>query len=203
MNEKTGFIAAIILTASTFIFAVSMLIPWEGLSYFICIMLSWGYVVLSCAFAVNAPSDKKALAFGGVAFAAIYAVFVNLVYFTQLTVVAGGTLSEELLSLLSFSHMGSWMFVLDLFGYGLMAVSTFLIGLSFTAENKPDKALKALLLVHGIFAVSCLLLPMLNIFNATMEGGEWIGVAVLEFWCGYFLPVGVLSILHFKRKLQK
>jgi len=32
-----------------------------------------------------------------------------------------------------------------------------------------------------------------------MQGGTWIGTAILEFWCVYFAPIGILSIIHFMR----
>ncbi len=41
---------------------------------------------------------------------------------------------------------------------------------------------------------------MLGIFSSDMKGPDWIGTAVLEFWCIYFTPIGILSFLHFKKK---
>jgi len=41
---------------------------------------------------------------------------------------------------------------------------------------------------------------MLGLFDANMGGPGWIGTAVLEFWCAYFTPVSILSILHFSKK---
>jgi hypothetical protein len=32
-----------------------------------------------------------------------------------------------------------------------------------------------------------------------MEGADWIGTAVLEFWCAFFLPIGILSLRYFRR----
>lgn len=39
---------------------------------------------------------------------------------------------------------------------------------------------------------------MLGIFQA--DSPAWIGVAVLEFWCAYFCPVAILSLLYFWHK---
>ena len=81
-----------------------------------------------------------------------------------------------------------------------MALSTFFIGLTITPKTKSDKWLKWLLIIHGVFFISCLIMPMLGLFSAEMQGADWIGTVVLEFWCAYFIPVGVLSFVHFKNK---
>ena len=65
---------------------------------------------------------------------------------------------------------------------------------------KADRWLKYLLLVHGVFAIGCFVMPMLGLFTAGMAGGDWIGTAILLFWCAYFAPIGVLSIIHFSKK---
>ncbi|WP_434302814.1 hypothetical protein [Clostridium botulinum] len=92
------------------------------------------------------------------------------------------------------------MFNLDLFGYGMMAISTLLIGMTINPKNKPDKWLKALLMVHAIFAPACVIMPMLNIFNSHMgPSGDFIGIIALLIWCIYFIPIGILSTMHFKK----
>lgn len=134
------------------------------------------------------------------AFACLYGVFINLVYFTQLTTVANKTASTEVLKILSYQSLGSLMFNLDLFGYGMMAISTLLIGIAINPKNKSDKWLKALLMIHGIFAPGRVIMPMLNIFNSHMgASGDFIGIIVLLIWCIYFIPIGILSIVHFKK----
>jgi hypothetical protein len=44
------------------IFAVSMLVNSQDLSFGICILLSWGYVALACAFVTQAKQERKAFA---------------------------------------------------------------------------------------------------------------------------------------------
>ena len=51
-------------------------------------------------------------------------------------------------------------------------------------------------MIHGVFFVSCLIVLMLGVFKA--DGPKWVGVAVLEFWCLYFCPVGILSGFYFR-----
>lgn len=200
MNKKAGFISAIIVSITVFLFAIGMLIGNNNISYLVCLVLSWGYVILACAFAVKAPDHLKIFAYVGIAFSCIYAVFIDLVYFTQLTTVLHQSLSKDVLQILSYQELGSLMFNLDLFGYGMMAISTFMIGMTIVPRAKSDKWLKALLMIHGVFAVSCVLFPMLNVFNSDMgAGGDIIGTIALLFWCAYFMPIGILSAVHFRR----
>ena len=60
-----------------------------------------------------------------------------------------------------------------------MSLAAFFAGLTIKPQTKTDRWLKYLLMVHGVFFISCLIMPMLGIFKA--DSPAWIGVAVLEF----------------------
>ena len=98
---------------------------------------------------------------------------------------------------------GGLLFNYDLLGYGMMALSTFFLGLSMEPDGKADKWLRALLLIHGVFFLSCFVMPMTGMFIglANSDGGNG-GTVALLLWCAYFLPVGVLSYLHFRKKRE-
>jgi len=198
MNTKLGFWAAIILTICVILFAVFMVTVNDNFSYFICIILSWAYLILACCYFEKSEEDKKIFALVGVAFAIVYVVIIDIVYFTQLTTISHGLASNDVLNVLSYAILGSWMFNLDLFGYGMLALSTLFISFSIKPENKGDKWLKYLMMVHGVFAISCVIMPMMNVFSSDMAGGDFIGTAVLIFWCAYFAPIGALSARYFK-----
>ena len=166
-------------------------------------VLSWSYMTLTCSFAAQASQDKKALAYAGMSFAGIYAVFVNLVYFTQLTTVNHQAASESILKILRYTP-GSWLFAFDLFGYGMMAISTFFIGLTIIPLTKSDKWLKVMLMLHGLFAPGSILFPMLNLFNNTASGqsGNKIGVIALEGWSLFFIQMMMLAAKYFAKRLS-
>ena len=199
MNRKTGYYSSLAVTVTTALFAFGIITNNSSLSYFVCLFLAWGYIMVACSFAAEADLSRKALAYGGIAFACVYGVLISIVYFTQLSTVANQTLSKDMLQMLSYETMGSFLFNLDLLGYGMMAVSTFFIGMTIKPANKSDKRLKILLMIHGIFAPACVLMPMLNIFNPSLEGGADIGSIMLLFWCALFIIIGILSILHFQK----
>lgn len=90
------------------------------------------------------------------------------------------------------------MFNYDLLGYGMMALSTFFIGLSVQADSKADKWMKALMMIHGIFFFSCFIMPMTDVFISMSDGSANMGgIAALTAWCAYFFPIGILAYRHF------
>jgi hypothetical protein len=84
----------------------------------------------------------------------------------------------------------------------MMALSTFLIGISMVTKSKSDKWLKTLLMIHGIFLISGMALPMLNVFSSSLEGSDIFGIIALTVWCIYFIPIAILSAIHFKRQID-
>ena len=131
-------------------------------------------------------------------FSAIYAVLIFLVYFAQTTTVRLEDINEQAIKILDFKR-GGLIFNYDLLGYGMMALSTFFLGLSIKVNSKSDKWLKCLLMIHGIFFISCFIMPMTGAFTsmATGEAGSGGKIALL-IWCVYFFPIGVLAYKHFE-----
>lgn len=200
MNQLISKIGAAIVSITVLIFAICMLIPFDFGSYFVCIFLSIGYVMMASGFWHESNHEHKVAATVGILFAAIYAVLIMLVYFSQLTTVRLDPLNPQADLLLNYSK-GSLMFSYDLLGYGMMALSTFFIGLTINGNSKQDKWLKALMMIHGIFFFGCLIMPMTGAFSSMANGEPNMGgVIALEFWCLYFIPVGVLSFLHFNKE---
>ncbi|GAA4654897.1 hypothetical protein GCM10023142_20350 [Anaerocolumna aminovalerica] len=199
MNKKIGIISSIVNLCAVVGFALCMLLGSNFGSYFICMFIAFSFVPMICTLVVYSEPENKAAGYTAMIFAGIYAVLILLVYFAQVTVINLESLNEQALKILDFQKFGLF-FNYDLLGYGLMALSTFFAGLTIESETKADKWLKALLLIHGVFFISCLIMPMLGLFTEDMQGADWIGVAVLEFWCIYFIPIDILMILHLKKK---
>lgn len=197
MNRKIGIVTSGINLLAILGFAVFMLLDFDFGSYFCSMFIAFSFVAMMCCFLYFASSERKAAGYIAVAFASVYAAIIVLVYFAQLTTVRISSLTEQARELLDFQQMGLF-FCFDLLGYAIMALATFFAGLTICPKNRTDKWLRILLLVHGIFFISCLILPMIGVFQA--DTPAWIGVAVLEVWCVYFSLVAVLSFLHFQEK---
>lgn len=199
MNKIIASIGALIVTISVLLFAVCMLIPFHFGSYFVCMLLPIGYIMMTSGFCNESDEQHRVAANVGMTFAAVYTVLVFLVYFAQTTSVRLDSLDEQAMGILDYSR-GGLFFSYDLLGYGMMALSTFFVGLTIDTKTRTDKWLKHLMLIHGVFFFSCFIMPMIGIFSSMADGGTNTGgVIALEFWCAYFAPIGVLSFIHFRK----
>ena len=187
MIAKAG---SAIVTVTVFLFAVFLIINFSMGSYFVCLILPIGFIMMTAGLHNECEADRKVASNIGLILAAVY---------TQLTTVNNEQLNEQAANLLEFGKFGL-IFNYDLLGYGVMALSTFFTGLAMKPKNKTDKWLKALLMIHGVFYFSCTFMPITGMFAKMSSGGDGIGGRLaLVTWCVYFLPVGILSFLHFKK----
>lgn len=194
MNKKIGVYGSVVNFIALVGFALSMLFGFDYGSYFSSMFIAFGFVLMMCGYAYFAEKKAKLAGYVSVAFAAIYTAIILLVYFAQLTTVRLNDLTQQAAILLDFSQCGL-LFNYDLLGYAVMSLATLFAGLTVPSQTKADRWLKYLLMIHGVFFISCLIFPMLGLFKT--DSPTWIGVAVLEFWCLYFCPISILSFLHF------
>lgn len=194
MNQKIGVYSSVINFLAVICFALSMLFSFDSGSYVSSMFIAFSFVPMMCAYAYFAEQKAKLAGYVSVAFAAVYTAIILLVYFAQLTTVRQNDLTQQAAKLLDFQQFGL-LFNYDLLGYAVMSLATFFAGLTVPSGTKADRWLKNLLMIHGVFFISCLIAPMLGLYKA--DHPTWIGVAVLEFWCLYFCPIGILSCLHF------
>ena len=200
MNRTIAKVGSAAVTVTVFLFALFLLVDYSLGSYFVCIILPVGFIMMTAGLQSECESDRKVAANIGMVLAAVYAVFIMLVYFTQLTTVNNEQLNEQASKLLKFNSYGL-IFNFDLLGYGVMALSTFFTGLAIKPKNRSDKWLKALMMIHGVFYLSCTFMPMTGMFTKISSGGNGLGGRLaLVAWCVYFLPIGILAFVHFGRQ---
>ncbi len=202
MNLTVAKIGAAIAGVSVIGFTICMLIGFDFGSYLVCMFLAFGFVMMVSGFHAESDEEHKVAANTALVLSGVYAVLILLVYFAQMTAVRLDSLGEEALRIIDYERFGLF-FSYDILGYGVMALSTFFIGLTINAKSRVDRWLKGLLMVHGIFFIACFLIPMLGVFNSEMDGAHWIGTLILEVWCLYFLPICILSYLHFENRSNK
>ena len=197
LNKMISKVGSVIVTVTVFLFAIFLIINFSMGYFFVCLILPIGFIMMTAGMQNECEKDHKVAANIGLIFAAVYSAFIMLVYFTQLTTVKNEQLNEQAAKLLEFGRFGL-IFNYDLLGYGVMALSTFFTGLSMKPKNKTDKWLRALLMIHGVFYFSCTFMPITGMFVNMSSGGDGGGGRLaLVAWCVYFLPIGILSFLHF------
>ena len=200
MNKLIPKIGAVIVAVTVFLFAVCLIFDFLFGSYLVCMFLPIGYIMMVAGFHHECCEEQRVSATIGLVFSAIYAVLIFLVYFAQTTSVRLEDLNEQAIRILNYQR-GGLLFNYDLLGYGMMALSTFFIGLSIKVDSSSDKWLKCLMMIHGIFFIGCFVMPMTGVFTsmATGETGNG-GTIALLIWCAYFLPIGILAYRHFGKK---
>ena len=200
LNKMISKAGSAIVTVTVFLFALFLIIDFSMGSYFVCLILPIGFIMMTAGLHNGCEDDRKVAANIGMILAAVYATFIMLVYFSQLTTVKNEQLNEQAANLLEFGKLGL-IFNYDLLGYGVMALSTFFTGLSMKPKNRTDKWLSALLMIHGVFYFSCTFMPITGLFARMSSGGNGLGGRIaLVVWCVYFLPIGILSYLHFNNR---
>lgn len=202
LNNTIAKIGSGIVTVTVFLFALFLIINYSMGSYFVCLILPLGFIMMTAGLHNECENDRKVAANIGLVLAAVYCTFIMLVYFTQLTTVNNEQLTEQAANLLEMGKFGL-IFNFDLLGYGVMALSTFFTGLAMKPRNKVDKWLRALMMIHGLFYFSCTFMPMTGMFSKMSSGGNGLGGRLaLVAWSVYFLPIGILSFLHFRKKIK-
>ena len=199
LNKIISKVGSSIVTVTVFLFALFLMINFPTGYFFVCLILPIGFIMMTAGIQNECEGDRKVAANIGLILAAVYATFIMLVYFAQLTTVKNEQLNEQAANLLVFGKFGL-IFNYDLLGYGVMALSTFFTGISMKPKNKTDKWLRALMLIHGVFYFSCTFMPMTGMFAKMSSSGDGIGGRLaLVVWCVYFLPIGILSFIHFTK----
>ena len=203
LNQTFGKIGAGITGTSVLLFAISMIVRLVindvgiFLSCLSSLFIAIGFVIFICSIiSVNNETEHRAVGISSMAFAVIYAVIIFLVYYAEITTVRMNDLSKEVLTIISYGQIGSLFFNYDLLGYAMMALSTFLAAFAVEPKDKGDRVFRLLLWIHGVFFISCLIVPIFPVFKA---GTSIIpGTILLEIWCAYFLPLCLLGFRYFK-----
>ncbi|MBR4719723.1 MAG: hypothetical protein IKP31_05715, partial [Lachnospiraceae bacterium] len=159
MNKMIAKVGSAIVMVTVFMFALFLLINYSMGSFFVCLILPIGFIMMTAGLHNECENDRKVAANIGLTLAAVYATFIMLVYFTQLTTVNNEQLTDQAAKLLEMGKCGL-IFNYDLLGYGLMALSTFFTGFSMKPKNKTDRWLRALMMIHGVFYFSCTFMPI-------------------------------------------
>ena len=198
MNRKLGMLSSTTSLICVTLFAVFMLLNWSFGAYFICIVLAISYVTMVSSFSSYTKKEFESAKFASLSFAIIYAIFVSIVYYAQITTLVKANLTDEVTYLIDYQKFGLF-FSYNLFGYAILSISAFFLGLTISVKNRVDRFLRRLLLIHGLFSTVAFI-PVFGIFKTGATGSDLMGILALVIWCIYFVPICILSFKHFKAK---
>lgn len=109
MNKIIASMGALIVTVSVLLFAICMLISFNFGSYFVCMLLPIGYIMMTSGFYNECDEQHRVAANVGMTFATVYTVLIFLVYFAQTTSVRLDSLDEQAMRILDYSRGGLFL----------------------------------------------------------------------------------------------
>jgi hypothetical protein len=159
---RLGFWSAVLSTIFSVAFNVAAIVerlgvlatPWDRVGLMApSLFLALSFVVMMVCVHAYVPEERQVWTHAGLAFAIIYAVLVSIVYFVQLTVVLPRVLEGEgeSVGVLLFTSFDSFMYALDVLGYGVMSLSTLFAGWAFTGEGL-ERAIRRAMVANGLLA---------------------------------------------------
>ena len=95
LNKTIAKVGSGIVTVTVFLFALFLIINYSMGSYFVCLILPLGFIMMTAGLHNECENDRKVAANIGLVLAAVYCTFIMLVYFTQLTTVNNEQLTEQ------------------------------------------------------------------------------------------------------------
>ena len=106
LNNTIPKVGSAIVTVTVFLFALFLIVNYSMGSYFVCLILPLGFIMMTAGLHNECEYDRKVAVNIGMVLAAVYCVFIMLVYFTQLTTVKNEELNEQAANLLTMGKCG-------------------------------------------------------------------------------------------------
>ena len=106
LNKTIAKVGSGIVTVTVFLFALFLIINYSMGSFFVCLILPLGFIMMTAGFHNECENDRKVAANIGLVLSAVYCTFIMLVYFTQLTTVNNEQLTEQAANLLEMGKCG-------------------------------------------------------------------------------------------------
>lgn len=202
--KKMGFYSSLFVSITVASFAVllciGLFVETAMLSFGACLILAPCFVVMIISVFYITPTNNKIWGHIGISFAIIYAVLILITYYTQLAVVRTNSIevSNEVLKLFEFTP-GSFLFSIDMLGYGFMCLATLAISQVFINKGI-SKWIKRFSIIHGFFFIPTITYPLLSFpqEQTSIETAAKMGSLALIAWCIIFIPIPILLVKYFK-----
>lgn len=199
--SKTGKYSSMIAGICTILFGLLIILDFAVktimFQFIVCIFLAVSFVVVANSLYSAASPKTKIWGRITVSFAVMYAVYICLVYYSQLTVIQLGLVPRASLQLIEFIP-GSWLFAVDMLGYTFLALSTIAAAFLFNKKGI-EGTIRVFLIIHGALAIPVSLFPALPLFGSSqaVQSASLGGALALLAWCAVFAPVCFLLTRYF------
>lgn len=201
VNLKAGKYSSLAAGICTVIFGLLIILDFAVkiamAQFLVCFLLAISFVILANSLYAVADPKKKLWGRIAVSFAVMYAVYICLVYYSQMTVIQLGAVPKDSLPLIEYAP-GSWLFAIDMLGYAFLALSTLAAAFLFTKKGL-EKKIKVLLIIHGALAIPTAVFPALPLFSgaSAVESASIGGSLALLVWCAIFAPACFMLTRYF------
>lgn len=175
-TRAAGYWSAILTTVLSLAYVVAQLAEWAGwlgsaggpesastVTGIIVLLtpslfLGSAFLVLLAAIHDAAPADRRIFSLAALAFGTIYTALISINYFVQLTLVAPRIASGRTagIEMFLFTPFDSFLYAVDLLGYGFMSVATLFAAGVFTGDGI-ERTARRFLIANG------LLLPFITL----------------------------------------
>ncbi len=206
--KLVGLISSFIAMIMTIIFAFALVLGFwypviSGIiSFIVCFILALAFLIMIICIDTITPEYKQLWSRIGIAFASIYVVFITLTYYTQLALIFNPpSVSSDILNLLDYQEPNSWIFKINMLGYGFMTLSTLFTAFVF-GKSIMEKWLKRIFIFHGIFFVPTIIFPLLPL-KTSVEESALFGSLALILWCVIFIPLAGFVTRYFRVEIIK
>lgn len=205
---KVGYWASIFVAIEVILFAGLLVLDFwvetDMISYIVCFFLAPTFVMMIAGVYFYSDSQNKIWSLIALSFAIMYAVMCTSAYYIQIAVVRTNSLgvSSDAMELFIFKP-GSAIFAIDMLGYVFLALSTLVLAPLFkdNKKSKLKKALRVMLIIHGLFFISTLIFPVIGFQESasTSQSSDIFGGLALLFWCVLFVPIPIMFAKLFKQ----
>ncbi|MBE5960702.1 MAG: hypothetical protein E7256_04850 [Lachnospiraceae bacterium] len=199
MNRSLGMISSVatFLAAAAFVIAAATKSgDAEGVWS---ILMSLGFLPLICSFAAHGRKDQQSFKFTAIGFCIVYVMFTSLIGFMGLA--AGRLIKWQITdnTITGITKLGrDYSLIAD----GFMMLAAFFIGFMIYGKKAADIWLKKLLMIQGLWAIPCFVLPFYHVFSEKSISDTVIRIIEI-------IPVGVmtgvislLSYQYFKNQIR-
>ena len=202
----TGMLSSLLAFFSALIYAVSLLLSMVFYNitigntgmFFSGIVIALSFIFMVYSYLVFSNDENKPYIIFSLILSIVYFIYILFGYSIQFSGLFFLGNTEKKFMLSNYYNFESFL-NFNIFGYLLLSLSSFFIGLSIETNSKKDNILKLMMLNHTIFGIFFILSLFKMIFNYVSDYYFLTGLVIKIKWCIYFSLICILSFGYFRK----